>query len=85
MRCKRVPGQEFRLRLPATSGYVSFVSGVTSILDGVQEGDPKASEELLPMVYEEWRKFAAHKMAIRRILVEKARRKHRLRHGVFPC
>jgi len=99
------------------------VSDVTHILDRAQRGDPKAAEELLPLVYEELRKLAASKMAneasghtlqptalvheawlrlvgeaqptfenrghffsaaaeaMRRILVEKARRKHRLRHG----
>jgi RNA polymerase sigma factor (TIGR02999 family) len=99
------------------------VSEFTRILDGVQRGDPKAAEELLPLVYEELRKLAAHKMAneapghtlqptalvheawlrlagsdrqqwrgrehfisaaaeaMRRILVDKARRKQRIRHG----
>ena len=99
------------------------MSDVTQILDRVQQGDPKAAEKLLPLVYEELRKLAAAKMAnepsghtlqptalvheawlrlvgeaqptfenrghffsaaaeaMRRILVEKARRKHRLRHG----
>jgi RNA polymerase sigma factor (TIGR02999 family) len=99
------------------------MSDVTRILDRVQQGDPKAADELLPLVYEELRKLAAHKMAgeapgqtlqptalvhdawlrlvgaqnqpwqnrahffaaaaeaMRRILVENARRKHRLKHG----
>jgi len=39
------------------------VSDVTRILDRVHQGDPKAAEELLPVVYEELRKLAAHKMA----------------------
>jgi RNA polymerase sigma factor (TIGR02999 family) len=39
------------------------VSDVTRILDAVQEGDPKAAEELLPLVYEELRRLAAQKMA----------------------
>ncbi len=88
-----------------------------------QQGDPKAMEELLPIVYQELRRLAAHKMAneapgqtlqatalvheawlrlngstrqewrgrehffsaaaeaMRRILVDNARRKRRLRHG----
>ena len=29
----------------------------------IQQGDPKAAEELLPLVYDELRKLAAHKMA----------------------
>ena len=39
------------------------MSDVTHILDRVQQGDPKAAEELLPIVYEELRKLAAAKMA----------------------
>jgi RNA polymerase sigma factor (TIGR02999 family) len=39
------------------------VSDVTCILDRAQQGDPKAAEELLPLVYEELRKLAATKMA----------------------
>jgi RNA polymerase sigma factor (TIGR02999 family) len=99
------------------------VSEVTRILDSMAQGDPKAAEELLPLVYEELRKLAAHKMAneapgqtlqptalvheawlrlahqedrkwsdskhffcaaataMRRILIENARRKGRLCHG----
>src|SRR6266542_1177701 len=99
------------------------MSDVTRILDRVQQGDPGAADELLPLVYEELRKLAAFKMAreapgqtlqatalvheawlrlvddehqqwnsrghffgaaaeaMRRILVEAARRKGRLRHG----
>ena len=36
---------------------------VTQILDRAQQGDPKAAEELIPLVYEELRKLAAAKMA----------------------
>src|SRR6476661_1860546 len=99
------------------------MSEVTRILESVQSGDPKAAEELLPLVYEELRKLAAAKMAyetpgqtlqatalvheawlrlvggnephwnsrghffgaaaeaMRRILVERARKKARVRHG----
>jgi RNA polymerase sigma factor (TIGR02999 family) len=39
------------------------VSDVTRILEAAQAGDPKAAEELLPLVYEELRKLAAQKMA----------------------
>src|SRR5688572_7771779 len=42
---------------------VANVSEVTRILEGVQEGAPKASDELLPLVYDELRRLAAHKMA----------------------
>jgi RNA polymerase sigma factor (TIGR02999 family) len=99
------------------------LSDVTRILDSIQHGDPKAADELLPLVYEELRKLAASKMAnelpnqtlqptalvheawlrlvgntnpnisgrahyfgaaaeaMRRILIEKARRKRAQRHG----
>ena len=43
--------------------YSGSVSDVTRILDRVQQGEPKAAQELLPLVYEELRKLAAHKMA----------------------
>jgi RNA polymerase sigma factor (TIGR02999 family) len=39
------------------------VNEVTQILDRVHQGDPKAAEELLPLVYEELRKLGAHRMA----------------------
>ena len=39
------------------------MSEVTRILSSIQQGDPKAAEELIPLVYEELRKLAARKMA----------------------
>ena len=99
------------------------MSHFTRVLDQVQQGEEKAAEELLPLVYEELRKLAAHKMAgeapgqtlqptalvheawlrltgdesrtwdnrghffaaaaeaMRRILIERARAKSRLRRG----
>jgi RNA polymerase sigma factor (TIGR02999 family) len=39
------------------------VSEVTRILHRVGQGEAKAAKELLPLVYEELRKLAAHKMA----------------------
>jgi ECF sigma factor len=42
---------------------VGHVSDIARILVCVEQGDPKAAEELLPLVYEELRKLAAHKMA----------------------
>jgi RNA polymerase sigma factor (TIGR02999 family) len=109
------------------SGAVSCinegVSEVTRILDSIALGDPKAAEELLPLVYEELRHLAAAKMAkeapgqtlqptalvheawlrlagsgpqqwnspghffgaaaeaMRRILIERARKRGRVRHG----
>ena len=39
------------------------MSDVTRILNAIEGGDPKAADELLPMVYEELRLLAAQKMA----------------------
>jgi RNA polymerase sigma factor (TIGR02999 family) len=99
------------------------MSDVTFILKAVESGDRKAADELLPLVYQELRKLAIHRMsheppghtlqptalvheawlrlvasdqqtwqnrghffaaaaeAMRRILIESARRKRALRHG----
>ena len=99
------------------------MSDVTRILESIEQGDPKAADKLLPLVYEELRKLAASKMAheapnqtlqptalvheawlrlvgdqnpnfanrahffgaaaeaMRRILIDRARRKRALRHG----
>jgi RNA polymerase sigma factor (TIGR02999 family) len=35
---------------------------VTQLLSAIDSGNPKAAEELLPLVYEELRRLAAHKM-----------------------
>jgi RNA polymerase sigma factor (TIGR02999 family) len=39
------------------------MSDVTRILSAIEQGDPSAAEQLLPLVYEELRKLAAHKLA----------------------
>lgn len=39
------------------------MSDVTRILEAAQKGDPAAAEQLLPLVYHELRRLAAHKMA----------------------
>jgi RNA polymerase sigma factor (TIGR02999 family) len=100
------------------------LTGVTQILASIEQGDPHAAEQLLPLVYDELRRLAAQKMAheqpgqtleatalvheayarlingcadqqwnsrrhffaaaaeaMRRILVESARRKGRIKHG----
>jgi hypothetical protein len=36
---------------------------VTRILSAIQQGDPRAAEQLLPLVYDELRRLAAEKMA----------------------
>jgi RNA polymerase sigma factor (TIGR02999 family) len=39
------------------------MSDITRVLGALQNGDPRAAEQLLPLVYEELRKLAAHKLA----------------------
>ena len=39
------------------------MSEITSMLEAVQPGNPASAAELLPLVYEELRKIAAHRMA----------------------
>src|SRR5271168_5068054 len=42
---------------------VASLSDVTRILESIEQGDPKAADELLPLVYGELRKLAASRMA----------------------
>jgi len=44
-------------------GIVQTVSDVTHLLEAMQQGQPQAAEALLPLVYDELRRIAAHKMA----------------------
>src|SRR5271163_3033243 len=39
------------------------MADVTQILSAIEQGDPQASEQLLPLVYNELRRLAAQKMA----------------------
>ncbi|MFH1266948.1 MAG: ECF-type sigma factor [Planctomycetota bacterium] len=39
------------------------MTDVTRILSAIEQGDPQAAEQLLPLVYDELRKLAAQKMA----------------------
>jgi RNA polymerase sigma factor (TIGR02999 family) len=39
------------------------MSDVTRILSAIEQGDPRAAEQLLPLVYDELRRLAAHKLA----------------------
>src|SRR5262245_44496029 len=49
-------------RSPSTRA-VPPMSEVTRILSAIEQGDPSAAEELLPLVYDELRKLAARKLA----------------------
>jgi RNA polymerase sigma factor (TIGR02999 family) len=39
------------------------MTDVTRVLSAIEQGDPKAAEQLLPLVYDELRKLAARKLA----------------------
>jgi RNA polymerase sigma factor (TIGR02999 family) len=39
------------------------MNDVTRVLSAIEQGDPQAAEQLLPLVYEELRKLAAQKLA----------------------
>src|SRR5262245_48831107 len=61
------PGTRPRRRLysgpaSATSGAVRPMSDVTRILSAIEQGDPTAAEQLLPLVYGELRRLAAQKL-----------------------
>jgi len=43
--------------------FLGKVSEFTHILERVEHGDPKAAAEMLPIVYDELRRLAAHKMS----------------------
>src|SRR5262245_2720256 len=48
------------------TGYTHAMSEVTRILSAIDQGDPNAAEQLMPLVYDELRKLAAAKMAAER-------------------
>ena len=47
----------------AFNGTGNEMSDVTRILSAIEEGDPHAASQLLPLVYDELRKLAAQKLA----------------------
>ena len=42
---------------------IDFMPEVTQLLNAIGQGDPRASADLLPLVYDELRKLAAQKLA----------------------
>lgn len=48
---------------PVRAVYTGSVPDITLLLDSAARGDARAAEELLPLVYQELRRIAAHKMA----------------------
>jgi RNA polymerase sigma factor (TIGR02999 family) len=45
------------------AGILEHMTQVTRVLYAIEHGDPKAAEQLLPLVYDELRKLAAHRIA----------------------
>src|SRR5262249_43434042 len=46
-----------------TGAISSLMSAVTRILSAIEQGEPRAAEQLLPLVYDELRRLAAEKLA----------------------
>src|SRR2546426_5558719 len=59
--CRRHLHVSGRFRFSSPVGQL--VNDVTRILSAIEQGDPHAAEQLLPLVYDELRKLAVHKMA----------------------
>jgi len=62
----RIPFPTFpneRARLSWTAAYHQAMSDVTQLLNAIDAGDPRAADQLLPLVYDELRKLATSKMA----------------------
>src|SRR5437762_3039649 len=51
------------LRSAPAGGMLSCMSDVTRILSAIEQGDPHAASQLLPLVYDELRKLAAARLA----------------------
>ena len=51
------------LPAPLADGIFRPMSEVTRILSAIEQGDPRAPEQLLPLVYDELRRLAAAKLA----------------------
>jgi RNA polymerase sigma factor (TIGR02999 family) len=49
--------------LDSLSVWVPLMNEVTRVLSAIEQGDPHAAEQLLPLVYDELRKLAAQKLA----------------------
>ena len=63
MRFRGPQAEQIFWQAAARGDSLGCVSDVTRVIEAVQRGDPKAADELLPLVYEELRKLAASKMA----------------------
>src|SRR5205085_6567986 len=50
-------------RQPGPCCTIGCMTEVTRILSAIEEGDPTASEQLLPLIYDELRRLAARRLA----------------------
>ena len=57
------PGRNFSFIRSRLSNIRPFVGTFTLILEKMEQGDPQAADQLLPLVYDELRQLAAQKMA----------------------
>ncbi len=58
-----VAGAAAALQVGTAANMLKRMSEVTRILSAIEKGDPTASEQLLPLVYDELRKLAAQRLA----------------------
>jgi CRISPR/Cas system-associated exonuclease Cas4 (RecB family) len=55
--------RRMRLTVGLFAVILERMSDVTCILQAIEQGDPQAAEQLLPLVYDELRRLAAEKLA----------------------
>src|SRR5262245_10303439 len=51
-------------RVPCAAVMLDVMSEVTRLLSAIDQGDPSAAEQLLPLVYDELRQLATQKLAL---------------------
>jgi hypothetical protein len=61
------------------------MSEVTRILSAIEQGDPRAADQLLPLVYDELRRLAAQKLAQEKPGQTRECRPHCWVPPHFPC
>src|SRR5215472_6574697 len=59
----RFPHSDSSLRPVRSAVIFKPMTDITRILSAIEEGDPTAAEQLLPLVYHELRQLAAHRLA----------------------
>src|SRR6266436_6435866 len=59
---RQEPRPPIILALPSRAHYTARMADVTQLLEAIQQGQPQAAEQLLPLVYDELRKLARSKL-----------------------